>query len=69
MSNNSESNNASRVDEVMLREAQQGEFAYFNRTMEDMREKLARVNTRLEAVERATLNRNEGNRGGRNRMP
>ena len=27
------------------------------------------MNTRLEAVERATPNRNEGNRGGRNWMP
>ena len=69
MSNNNESNNVGRVDEVMLREAQQGEFACFNRTMEDIRETLTHMNTRLEAVKRATPNHNEGNRGGRNQKP
>ena len=69
MSNNSESNNTGRVDEAMLREAQQGQFAHFNRTMEDMRETLARMNTRLEAIERATPNRDEGHRGGGNQIP
>ena len=70
MSNSSEDNDASHVnDPRLLREAQQGEFARFTRAMEDMRETLARMNTRLEAVERATPNRNEGNRGGGNRMP
>ena len=69
MSNNSEDNEAGHVnDPRLLREAQQGEFAHFTRAMEDMRETLARMNTRLEAVERATPNRNEGNRGGGNRM-
>ena len=67
MSNNSEDNDAGRVnDPRLLREAQQGEFAHFTRAMEDMREMLTRVNTRLEALERATQNRNEWNRGGRN---
>ena len=70
MSNNSEDNDAGRVnDPRLLREAQRGEFARFTRAMEDMRETLASMNTRLEAVERATPNRNEGNRGGGNRMP
>ena len=53
----------------MHREAQQGKFAHFTKTMEDMRETLACMNTRLEAVERATPNRNEGNSGGGNRIP
>ena len=57
MSNNSEDNEAGRVnDPRLLREAQQGEFARFTRAMEDMREILARMNARLEAVKRATQN-------------
>ena len=70
MSHNSEDNEAGRVnDPRLLREAQQVEFACFTRAIEDMRETLASMNTRLEAVERATPNRNEGNRGGGNQMP
>ena len=70
MLNNYEDNDAYRVNNPrLLREAQQGEFAHFTKAMEDMREMLTRMDTRLEAVERATPNRNEGNRGGGNRMP
>ena len=41
----------------------------FTRAIEDMKKILARINSRLEALKRATPNRNEGNRGGGNRMP
>ena len=70
MSNNSEDNDAGRVnDPRLLREAQQGEFARFTKAMEDMREMLTLMNTRLDAIERATSNHNGRHREGSMDMP
>ena len=70
MSNTGGNNDAGHIeDNRLLREAQRGEFVRFNNAMVEIREALAGINTRLDAVERATPNRNERHREERNRIP
>ena len=69
MSNQGSTNGAGHSNEARLREAQVGELAQFTRAMEAMREALDRMDTRLQAVERATPHPNERQREGRHRNP